>query len=164
MGTRFGGYHVLPGEQVTNFFMVFSRFDFALKRGGFVLGNVGGRAEANWDVFANALGIEFFNTVRLVPEVGIFFNNPPKKLMVMEDGSADFADAEPPTSSAELFVTVRRVRNNLFHGEKFWVGERDENLMNAALLVLDLAFNACTNIPACAGVPLAFRESRVKPH
>ena len=42
------------------FFAAFSRFEFALKRGGFLSGEIGGKAGPDWNRFADALEPGFF--------------------------------------------------------------------------------------------------------
>lgn len=43
-----------------------------------------------------------------------------------------------------LLEAVGLVRNNLFHGEKIWVGESHEALIRASLFVLDSAYAAAS--------------------
>lgn len=132
----------MPDEAVL-FFSVFSRAEFALKRGGFCQGAVGGKAEPNWDIFANALGQAFFDAIQAAPEVHVLFVEPPRVLKVDAQGGVYFEDQAAATNAAELFVAVRRVRNNLFHGEKANFTHRDELLVRAGLHVLGAALERC---------------------
>lgn len=138
-GYRAGLAGLLPPLAV-EFFVAIARFDFALKRGGFLAGETDKKASADWDGFASFLGPAFFNRMKEEPPARIFFEAPPKRLVVTSDGGSEFRDAEPIANAQTLLLAVRLVRNNLFHGEKPGVNVRDEKLMTAALFILDSAF------------------------
>jgi hypothetical protein len=63
-----------------------------------------------------------------------------------------------------LFEAVRLVRNNLFHGEKARLDDRDVDLLNASLFVLDLAMAWCAREVRCRRVPAAFVFAVVPAH
>lgn len=148
-------------SKTAEFFIVFSRFEFALKRGGFLAGNVGETATANWDVFGKKLGPKFYEMIKFHPQASVFFTGPPKKLFVLDDGQADFKHLEDVINNKTLFDALKRVRNNLFHGEKLWLGERDKILIAAALFVLDTALDASSHTPDCEQVAQVFHHARV---
>lgn len=135
----------LPETAVT-FFAVFSRFEYARKRAGYVRCGRHGQAEADWDCFACRLGDEFLcrlgaSTLR---------DHPPKRQVLM-DGKLEWEKTCAINSTKDLFLAVRRVRNNLFHGGKYPSGpvpeaSRDKELLEEATRILDLALNACSNI------------------
>ncbi|WP_421929772.1 hypothetical protein [Neoaquamicrobium sediminum] len=147
--------HAIVPEAIT-FFAVFSRFEFALKRGGFLLGNVGHPAGPDWARFSAALGQNFFDAMKAAPEAHILFDDPPKKLMVFAADDVRFVKPAKIVSLQLLFEAVRLVRNNLFHGEKVLISQRDRDLMKASLFVLDAAMEACQHKADCARVPYAF--------
>lgn len=130
-------------------FFVFSRFEFALKRTKRFRTDA---AKANWDKFAKCLGKDFFNNMKTSSEAAILFSEPPRKLKIDEQSESGLR-FEPvngrdnrkgaPTKCCELFVDVRCIRNNLFHGEKPYVTGRDSDLIEAALHVLDSAMAEC---------------------
>ncbi|MFP3995143.1 MULTISPECIES: hypothetical protein [Pseudomonas] len=134
------------------FFIVFSRFECALKRSADYAapgGNV--KVHANWDAFASDLGTGFFEEVLaqgLAPEL---VHRPPKlQVLLPHGGGLGWRDTAAVTNSVELFLAIRRARNNLVHGAKYRDqatgqvdliegSERDERLLDQALAVLGLA-------------------------
>jgi len=109
-------------DTVMEFFVVFSRFEFALKRTGY-LKRHNGKAEPDWRKFETKHKDEFDSEKE--PELREAWNyidkDPPKKQVVV-DGELDFEVDErlkgkSPFEKATL--AVRTVRNNLFHGGKF---------------------------------------------
>jgi hypothetical protein len=140
-------FHNHISEEAVYFFSLFSRSEFALKRGGFCKRAPGDKAEANWDDFANALGAGFLGAMQAAPQVRVLFDEPPRVLKVDAQGGVYFADQAAATNAAELFVVVRRVRNNLFHGEKANFTNRDELLVRAGIHVLEAALARCEHEP-----------------
>ncbi len=141
-------------KMTIEFFAVFSRFECALKRAGFLKRGRKDAAEADWDKFAQELdgrsGNRFLDRV---PDSELR-KKPPKRQIVTADGALDFGQACTIRSTTDLFVAVRRVRNNLFHGGKYPSGpvddaERNEKLLRAAIGVLDLALEACPCVSKC---------------
>ena len=123
-------------------FALFSRFEFALKRAGYT---IKGQQDAQpcWDTLAGRLGEPFFKAVLALPEASTLIQHPPRKQIVREDGSLGWKPEPPafptqPDSIHRLFVCVRTVRNNLFHGGKIpFDTDRDEALINSALAILE---------------------------
>lgn len=140
-------FHSHMPEEAVYFFSMFSRVEFALKRGGFCKGAPRDKAEPNWDVFANALGQVYFHVMQVAPEARVLFDEPPRVLKVDAQGGVYFEDQAAATNAAELFVAVRRVRNNLFHGEKANFTHRDELLVRAGIHVLEAALARCGEDP-----------------
>jgi hypothetical protein len=122
------------------FFDIFSRMEHRLKRSGFLKQNRAD-AQADWSVYARALGEPFFAEAKRSGIADTLINRPPAKLM---NDLAWEAPKKPLDGVENLFTHgVARVRNSLFHGEKF-VGareqrERDLTLVAEALAVLKLA-------------------------
>lgn len=149
----------LPNElpQIAiEFFALFSCFEFALKRGGFLSGDINRKARADWDGFATALGPGFFAAMQAAPEARIFFDERPKRLDRISDEDVAFREPAPIVNGQLLFEAVRLVRNNFFHGEKANVGPRDQSLMTAGLFILDSAMAACDQVHDCRKIPAAF--------
>jgi hypothetical protein len=132
----------IPRDLTVEFIGVFARFEYALKRAGYVEGD-DKRVGAAWDRFARdltALGPDI-----LAPIVGCcpyLLNHPPKK-QVLEDGQLAWEVRGPAGGPAieEILLSVRTVRNNVFHGGKFPEGAvaeplRDEHLIRDCLAVL----------------------------
>ena len=129
-----------PYRMGAAFAHLFGRFEFALKRSGFLANK--DIAEADWRVFARSLGRNFFDAVvkqNLAPNL---LREPLRKLM--KDGLT-WKPEKPKalTNVEELFIQgVCRVRNSYLHGEKFVGGpqaeqwERDVQLVREAFAVL----------------------------
>lgn len=138
------------------FLYVFSRFEYALKRTTFLKKGAGSRAEADWDKFSATLDKEIklsdIESDEFRKATEYFFNHPPKKQIVSEEGGLEWKDEIIPENQrnfGKLLMLVRRVRNNLFHGGKFrgeyiYGSERDEELIKSSLVILmeRLRFNA----------------------
>jgi len=129
------------------FFLVFSRFEYALKRAGFA-NNSGGKVSANWDAFASKYNAAFDpgKSTELQQAYTYFKENPPRK-QIISAGALDWS--EPNILGKEpllvwLLGSVRIVRNNLFHGGKFPIAPIDEPARNPLLLR-----HALTIIDAC---------------
>lgn len=124
---------------------LFGRFEYALKRGGFLANKKA--AEADWGDYADALGEGFFNDVVSAKIADTLINDPPRKLLT--DGAMPVWQNPQPAPLAnvrELIVQgVCRVRNSFIHGEKFTVDptgpdhKRDGKLVAEALAVLRMA-------------------------
>jgi len=98
---------------------LFGRFEFALKRSGFLAGKQA--AEADWSAYADALGEAFFKEVANSKMADTLINDPPRKLL--SDGANPVWQNPQPaalTNVRELIIQgVCRVRNSFVHGEKF---------------------------------------------
>jgi hypothetical protein len=106
-------------DLIIEYFVVFSRFDYALLRAGYVRTNVA-HVAADWDRFGKEYDRLFQQL--LTPETqsacSYLLNHPPKK-QVREDGALIWKAALPDEHEPLLYrllVYVRRIRNNLFHG------------------------------------------------
>lgn len=146
------------------FFATFSRFEFALKRGTYAAGYEGKRASPDWIRFAGDLGDNFFTQMEAAHAARIFFEAPPKRLTIKVGGGVEFTDQAKLANTQMLLEAVGLVRNNLFHGEKIWVGERDEALIRASLFVLDSAYAAASAREDMRQVCAAFRYAHINPH
>lgn len=134
------------------FFIVFSRFECALKRSAdySALGEQA-RISANWDVFARDLGNVFLDEVIAQSIAPDLVSRPPKlQVMLPDGGGLGWCETPSVTNAVELFLAIRRARNNLVHGAKYRDGatghvdlvegsERDEKLLDQSLAVLGLA-------------------------
>jgi len=122
-------------------FRIFARFEFALKMAGLAKMR-GSMVVVKWDEFAECkvVGEPFVDKLRQEGVCPLLFAKPPQTEIV-SDGRYDFEVVDPPTTATELFGAVRRVRNNLFHGGKYFDDDRDRNeqLVAEAIAVLLLA-------------------------
>lgn len=150
------------GNLVLKFLAAFARFEYALKRAGYLSGDEKG-CFPDWGKFQAEHGTEFSGLyleglAEAKHYLSSFF---PKKLIVRE-GSMAWSESLPPHGRSSLefqAIMVRRVRNNLFHGEKtsIFVGRdgmakgpavigepsRNELLLRCCLVLLE-AFLKCS--------------------
>ena len=139
-------------DLLLQFFLVFSRFEYALKNSGFVQAGRSRQtapsapsAEPNWNAFAHSIANLFTkgHNTDLNQACEYFLINPPMR-QVLINGNVMWDTTEPDLSLGEterLLLLVRRVRNNLFHGgkfsnEAFEDTDRQERLLKGSLLVL----------------------------
>ncbi|KAB2692552.1 hypothetical protein [Brucella intermedia] len=141
-GFQFAGFDFNVPQPFVTFFTVTATFENALKQSGFVTGQETKRASPDWNGFANTLGSPFFDELRAAPSVAIFFEAPPK-LLIVSAGHATFKDVPAPVNCQQLFESVRCVRNNLFHGSKVYATPRDFRLVEASLSILEAAITSC---------------------
>ena len=113
----------VESSTVFDFFVVFSRFEYALKRHRrFTKGN-GKRVKASWEAFA--LDVEQRSGARLsdhFPESSNYLLEHPPKTQILTSRGLDWQPTERRQDDSDfsyLLLLVRVVRNNLFHGGKF---------------------------------------------
>jgi hypothetical protein len=138
-------YLGVDAATATTFFMVFSRFEYALKFAGYRY--PGRRAKPSWDDFATAIADPF--DAALAPEKTVFLgavayltDRPPNQ-QVQEHGQLSWApferrDQDDARAVHHVLDAVQQVRNNLFHGGKYFdsQAQRDEALIGASIAVL----------------------------
>ena len=121
-------------------FAVFSRFEYAMKKGGFRRKD---SSDAAWRTFAAHLPIKFFDEMKGASKASIYFTAPPDHLVANTNGGVDWSgNPRVPHDAASLFESIKTARNNLFHGDKTHNNHRDTELMKAALFILNAAYDA----------------------
>ena len=149
-------------ELAFEFFKTFSRFECALKVSGYHWG-IDRKAKANWDTYALTVLniIDNPDTEELREAITYLQNNPPKIQYINSLGASEW---KPNNQTGEnkailIFMYIRQVRNNLFHGGKFSNQSLDSNrskaLMENSLLIL----KACLDISP--DVKQAFNEAKL---
>ena len=131
-------------DAVIEFFVAFSRLEYALAEAGYVAGDCH-RVQTDWDTFARAVDRRFDRnaTPELQQAVTYILTQPPRK-QIYVDGRVEWSAAAPADTEPlllRLLVLVRRVRNNLFHGDKLnylleRYSERNLDLSRGSLTVL----------------------------
>lgn len=145
------------------FFKCFSTAEYALKASNFFNPNAN-HAQADWDAFAREQKIiDIIGVNALSKSVRYILDNPPNK-QIIDNGKLSWSVSEPQNKSEceKLFIYIRRVRNNLFHGGKLWRGDwlepqRSVNLMRASIEIIEAAMNELDN------VRFAYREVAALP-
>lgn len=126
--------------QAYDLFAVFARFEYAMKKGGFLRE---GYPDAAWRNFSAALPADYFARMSAAPEAKIYFQTPPDHLVLDGNGGVRWSGAaKAPTTVVSLFESVKTARNNLFHGDKRHDSRRDHDLMVAGLFILNAAFES----------------------
>jgi len=137
-------------DLLLNFFLTFSRFEYALKSSGFFKRHHPApprrpEAEPDWDRFAVSLrrSFDLGATIELQEACDYLLDSPPNKQIIIDDGVAWETPVrlDNHTDIEFLIRMIRRVRNNLFHGGKYNIGvhedaQRTEKLLRCALIVL----------------------------
>jgi hypothetical protein len=103
-----------------NFFCAFSRFECALKRAGFAKGDEH-RVDPDWGCFGKTLLAHSSEELAPVFKFGQYLIEKPPQKQTLTKGRLGWTDtADGSVSEIErLLLSVRRVRNNLFHGGKY---------------------------------------------
>ena len=131
---------------VFKFFAIFSRFEYALKRTGFLRDQE--RAEADWDRYSTCLRGRFavLGSLTFTDACAYLEQESPRQQVVDGTRLTWKACLRGNGESEESYVLrmVRTVRNNLFHGGKYPdpsgpVQEvaRDRRLLGACITVLE---------------------------
>ena len=143
------GIKMLLKSEWSSFSATFGRFEYAMKRAGYLKYNKPGtRAEAGWDAFSHDLGIAFFDQCKANPDLKVLFVAPPRLLKVEQGNAVSWKKARAINSVGDFFQVIKDVRNNLFHGEKQAHSDRDGELISAAQQTLDLAWQAAVQAAA----------------
>jgi len=103
-----------------DFCCAFSRFECALKRAGFAKGDEH-RVDPDWSCFAKTLLAHRPEELSPILKVGHYLIEEPPQKQTLTNGRLGWS-AAMDTSVSEierLLLSVRRVRNNVFHGGKY---------------------------------------------
>ncbi|MGF1630202.1 MAG: hypothetical protein ACFCUT_12090 [Kiloniellaceae bacterium] len=128
-----------PYKAAEAFVADFREMEYVLKRSGYRRRNKKA-AEADWELFANNLGLAFFEHVVATEIAKTLIGHPPRRLLADMQWSPP--NPAPLTNVSQLMIGgVCRVRNSYIHGEKFRGGpegqwERDTRLITEAHAVL----------------------------
>lgn len=130
---------------IGNFFVMFSRFEFALKATIIFAGIRGSTVEANWDKFVRSIR-DTFNKEKNkdVKNAVEFLVNHPPRIQSLSNNTIRWIDRpfQPNTPEiTKLNLHIRDIRNNLFHGGKihgsYSDGLRNPRLLKSAMIVLE---------------------------
>ena len=134
---------LLDRELVLQFFALFSRFEYALKRSRFL--KVGDKAEADWDKYGNSLR-GLFGVVKdpvFHDAIECLLKKPPDTQVVLGNNLDWKGTLRGDGEHDERYILrlVCTVRNNLFHGGKYPppFGPVDDVARNRQLLQAGIA-------------------------
>jgi hypothetical protein len=121
---------------VLEFFIGFSRFEFALKSANFLNGN-GNRFSPNWDTFVGTIRDNFDQTRTQILDTAVnYIINSPPTIQSLDNGVllwvARQNQNEPLVN--RLKTHICDIRNNLFHGGKFNTTYQHEITRNTELI------------------------------
>jgi hypothetical protein len=127
-------------DLIFDFFVVFSRFEFALKRSGYFKGNED-RVDPDWDQFCSKVHNKFNKAVSPEFERACeYYTTKPPKKQIIRNGKVVWKDNMQGTGESEfrwIIRSIKTVRNNLFHGAKFPFSlTRDTELLSFGLVLL----------------------------
>ena len=135
------------GEIVLQFFVTFSRFEYALKRAGFIKRDGYSNVLPNWCRFAERLDawLADITGTEFTKAKSYLLREPPLKLIFDKSGEIILCPPERRGNESDaeyLLRLVRDVRNNLFHGGKYPDGPvsdqaRNSQLLQACLTILE---------------------------
>jgi hypothetical protein len=140
-------------ELVFQFFGVFSRFEYALKRSGLLMKTE--KAKPDWGTYADKLRGRFAKVQnKAFQDAVTFLLKEPPKTQVATGNNLDFKDTLRGDKHDERYVLdlVKTVRNNLFHGGKYPLPNasvtndalHNNKLLEACLVIL----NECLSLYA----------------
>ncbi|MEQ8899292.1 MAG: hypothetical protein RID23_19595 [Roseovarius sp.] len=129
-------------ENSLELFKIFMRLEFALKALKYCYQpeEKAQKVNIDWESYANAkLGEDFFARMVASRKADALINNPPQTQVTECDGALGWKKVGRAKSVNDLLASVRRVRNNLFHGGKHGDADCDRNpeLVSEALFVID---------------------------
>jgi hypothetical protein len=129
----------VPKELALGFLGVFSRFEYALKRAGYVK-DKRTHVSPDWVTFGKDLAaLDPAALTSVSASCPYLLANPPKK-QVLRLGALDWEALPKEKSQIEdILASIRTVRNNLFHGGKFPTGPVEEPLRDKQLITECLA-------------------------
>jgi hypothetical protein len=142
-------------DLLLEFFLVFSRFEYALKATGFFKHHPPApprfpKAEPNWNSFAVSLRQTFDSgaSPELQAACEYLLDSPPNQQIIVDDTVTWETPVRPANETDVEFILrmVRSVRNNLFHGGKYNIEvhediERTEHLLRCSLTILSSCLN-----------------------
>ena len=129
---------------ITDFFFIFSIFEYALKEGGFLTSKYG-YAQSDWEEFCKTIEGKFQellnqpNNNSLIEAREFLVSQPPMR-QIVNGRRTDFEPITVADSDSESFTIskwIGCIRNNLFHGGKYPYGNtRNPLLIRSAIVIL----------------------------
>lgn len=134
------GIYQEDAELIFEFFMVYSRFEFALKQSGY-LRQDRDYVSPDWKTFSITIEDMFdpHKSAELLEAYRYYLSQPPKR-QVIKDNRLSLKDNIKGKNETDFCWVIRSIgiaRNNLFHGGKFpWDQIRDVSLLSSGLFIL----------------------------
>jgi hypothetical protein len=135
-------------QLAVEFFAKFMRLEYALKAHDRYRQTRNGTVKPDWDGFAHKQHIAaLFPELQNDPAARYLIELPPR-MRILRAGTLAWSDQPNACENmADVCAMLRRIRHNLFHGDKGLVGsEQDERLLIAGLVVMDALIEADVDI------------------
>jgi hypothetical protein len=149
----------VPHHLAVEFLATFARFEFALKKAGYLQGD-DSRVSPDWDSFARDVAKLDAAVMAPILDACQYLQQHPPKKQILPNGQLRWVERQGTSGSAigDVLLSVRTVRNNVFHGGTFPDGPvaeplRDEQLIRDCLAVLE----ALLKLPLPNGVAENFK-------
>ncbi len=115
-------------DLATEFFIMFSRFEYAMKQTSKYRGGTASNPKADWRKLSDSLAehIESINDDDVRTAVERLVTRPPKRIIVVDEQLV--WQTIQPRERVSVFSQVQQVRNNLFHGGKFLKDDENRNV------------------------------------
>jgi len=144
----------LTDDLLLEFFLAFSRFEYAMKASGWMNPRAE-QAEPDWRRLINEAQALDSSLTASILEVGAYLVEAPPKQQTRSDAGLGWLAVKCDDADrkvAFLLSSVKRVRNNLFHGGKFAqlpdLSDRNQRLIKDSLRVLERLLD----LPMCEGI------------
>lgn len=135
-------YNQEMADLASELFRVFAQFEYCLKVTGYCVAGPGDAANPDWTRFARELPpLTGQAGADVAAAIAYMLRHPPKKQVYVDDVLQWRVVAPQAKNENDLiFLYVRRVRNNLFHGGKFngrfFDPERSRELLEYSITIL----------------------------
>ena len=130
-------------DLVLKFFTIFSRFEYALKASGAIKVLRDDAAEADWTIVEKAIQELSPGKIELLRNKADILLTDPPKIQVLNNGILGWRTAGSTGGYAQnIIASIKRVRNNLFHGGKYSsrgnsLSTRSYHLLHCSIEVLN---------------------------
>lgn len=136
----------LDKDIVLDFFSLFSRFEYALKKSNNYVSIRKGAVFADWDKFVLKTNDRYCSFVyeNCIEEISYLKQNRPKK-QYSYSGCITWKENPTPEiySYKDLIDDIKQIRNNLFHGGKYFQTPLEEPSRNSMLLSICIRILEC---------------------
>ena len=134
-------------KRAFEFFFRFSKFEYALKMGGYLKSKkIGSNAEPNWDDFVK----KHFGGFKVSVESKKLIELAPMRQKIATEDRLEWKAVgleNDPTELGKVVRYLKAVRNNLFHGGKFDENKWEDNKRNRELIeVCNVILNELANL------------------
>lgn len=137
----------IDSELLLHYFILFSRFEYALKRNGYIYSN---HMFCDWNKFGEDITKDYkMNSEEgeLSVAIDYLINHAPLKQIICDNGKSMTWEKIIISSDVKgLVLCIKTIRNNLFHGGKYPAGpvveeSRNTKLLSSCIVVMEDLIN-----------------------